>query len=69
VGSPGCHLGVIAENEAAVAFFRAMGFKPHGDPVPIPGMRTRGGKRLHQQIMVRAGRLPRNIYWFATGIT
>jgi len=54
VGSPGCHLGVIAENLEAVAFFRAMGFEPYGDPVPLPGMRTRGGERLHQQMMVRA---------------
>jgi ribosomal protein S18 acetylase RimI-like enzyme len=53
VGSPGCHLGVIAENQRAVAFFRAMGFEPHGEPLPIPGMRGRNDGRLHQQMMVR----------------
>jgi GNAT superfamily N-acetyltransferase len=54
VGSPGCHLGVIAENQRAVGFFTAMGFEPHGAPTPIPGMRGRRGERLHQQMMVRA---------------
>jgi GNAT superfamily N-acetyltransferase len=53
VGSPGCHLGVIAENQRAVVFFSALGFVPHGDPAPIPGLRGRRGERLHQQIMVR----------------
>ena len=53
LGSPGCHLGVIAENQRAVAFFRAMGFEPHGEPLPNPGMRGRSGERLHQQMMVR----------------
>jgi ribosomal protein S18 acetylase RimI-like enzyme len=54
VGSPGCHLGVIGENRRGVAFFTAMGFERHGEPLPIPGMRGRGGDRLHQQMMVCA---------------
>jgi GNAT superfamily N-acetyltransferase len=53
VGSPGCHLGVIEENLRAVEFFTAMGFMPHGDPTPIPGIRGPRAERLHQQMMVR----------------
>ena len=54
LGSPGCHLGVIAENHRALGFFTAMGFTPHGEPTLIQGMRGRSGERLHQQLMVRA---------------
>jgi ribosomal protein S18 acetylase RimI-like enzyme len=54
VGSPGCHLGVIEENQRAVGFFTAMGFESYSAPTPIPGMRGRRGERLHQQMMVRA---------------
>jgi GNAT superfamily N-acetyltransferase len=53
IRSRGCHLGVIAKNQRAVGFFRAMGFEPHGEQLPIPGMRGRSGERLHQQMMVR----------------
>src|SRR5262245_55159255 len=42
-GSPGCHLGVIAENRRAVGFFNAVGVEPRGAPTPIPGMRGRRG--------------------------
>ena len=51
---PGCHLTTLAENTRAIAFFGRMGFEPHGPPTLLPGMRTRAGERMHQQIMVRA---------------
>jgi ribosomal protein S18 acetylase RimI-like enzyme len=54
VGSPGCHLGTLAENAAAIAFFERLGFARHGAPVRVPGLRTRAGARMHQQIMTRA---------------
>lgn len=53
VGSPGCHLGTLAENQAAIAFFQRMGFRRLGPPLLLPGMRTRSGARMHEQIMVR----------------
>lgn len=52
-GVPGVHLGTLAENTGAVAFFEAMGFRPHGSPVAVPGGRTRGGGRLHALLMVK----------------
>ena len=51
-GVPGCHLQTMVENEGAVAFFEAMGFRRHGEPVPAPGERTRSGARTHLQRMV-----------------
>jgi ribosomal protein S18 acetylase RimI-like enzyme len=51
-GSPGCHLGTLVENARAHAFFEKVGFRNHGDPSLVPGMRGEGGERLHQQIMV-----------------
>ena len=51
-GSSGCHLGTLVENTRAVLFFEKMGFKQHGEPSLVPGMRGRQGERLHQQIMV-----------------
>jgi ribosomal protein S18 acetylase RimI-like enzyme len=53
LGSPGCHLGTLAENRAAIAFFERCGFQRHGDPVLAPGMRLRTGERMHLQLMVR----------------
>lgn len=53
VGSPGCHLGMLYENERAAGFFERMGFRRHGEPVPAPGMRTRDGGSHHLQFMVR----------------
>ena len=50
--SPGCHLGTLVENTRALSFFERMGFRRHGDPALVPGMRGKGGERLHQQIMV-----------------
>jgi ribosomal protein S18 acetylase RimI-like enzyme len=52
-GSPGCHLGTLAENEAALAFFRRAGFEEHGPPRAAPGFRTRAGAPMHIQVMVR----------------
>jgi ribosomal protein S18 acetylase RimI-like enzyme len=53
LGSPGCHLGTFAENTAAIRFFERMGFARHGPPMRVPGMRTRAGARMHQQLLVR----------------
>ena len=50
---PGCHLGTLAENHRAIAFFEAMGFRKEGNNPPVPGERTRDGKRLHSQLMVQ----------------
>jgi ribosomal protein S18 acetylase RimI-like enzyme len=52
LGSPGCHLGTLAENTRAIEFFRAMGFAPYGAPLLVPGLRQRSGARMHQQLMV-----------------
>lgn len=54
VGSPGCHLGTLAENRDAIAFFERVGFARHGTPLRIPGLRTRAGARMHQQVMTRS---------------
>jgi ribosomal protein S18 acetylase RimI-like enzyme len=51
-GITGCYLQTIAENTRAIAFFTAMGFRRHGAPVLIPGLRTREGGRMHEQVMV-----------------
>jgi ribosomal protein S18 acetylase RimI-like enzyme len=53
LGSPGCHLVTLAENRNAIAFFERMGFRRHGPPSLLPGMRTRKGARMHEQILVR----------------
>jgi len=53
VGSPGCHLGTLAENATAIAFFERVGFQRYGGPVLLPGMRLRSGGRMHLQVMVR----------------
>ncbi len=50
---PGCHLGTLAENHRAIAYFEAMGFRKEGNNPPVPGERTRDGKRLHSQLMVQ----------------
>lgn len=52
LGSPGCHLGTLAENVKAIEFFRRIGFQPYGPPAPVPGLRLRSGGRMHQQLMV-----------------
>lgn len=53
LGSPGCSLETLAENSSARAFFAAVGFTPLGEPLLVPGGRTREGGRLHSQVMVR----------------
>lgn len=53
VGSPGCHLGTLLENERAIGFFERMGFKRFGAPQLAPGMRSPSGGRHHLQFMVR----------------
>jgi len=58
LGSPGCHLGTLAENTGAVGFFERMGFARHGVPVLVPGMRPPAGGRHHLQLMVRDSRQP-----------
>jgi ribosomal protein S18 acetylase RimI-like enzyme len=52
VDSPGCHLLTLVENRRALSFFEKMGFRNHGTPTLVAGMRGKGGERLHQQIMV-----------------
>ena len=52
LGVPGCHLQTMSENANAIAFFGAVGFRRLGRPVLIPGLRTRLGYRLHEQVMV-----------------
>lgn len=52
-GIPGCHLGTIAENTGAIAFFEEMGFRRHGPNHPLPGIRSRAGARMHEQLMVQ----------------
>jgi ribosomal protein S18 acetylase RimI-like enzyme len=51
-GSAGCHLATMVENRRAHSFFEKTGFRDHGDPTLVPGMRSPAGSRLHQQVMV-----------------
>jgi len=53
-GVAGCHLETWAENDGAVAFFEAMGFARHGEPTPMPGLRSPEGHRHHTQLMVQS---------------
>lgn len=53
-GSPGCFLQTLHENTSAIAFFEAMGFVRHGDPVLVPGERSPSGARVHGQTMVQS---------------
>ena len=39
VDSPGCHLLTLLENRRALRFFEKMGFRKHGDPTLVGGMR------------------------------
>jgi GNAT superfamily N-acetyltransferase len=52
LGSPGCHLGTLAENTNAIGFFTRMGFERYGPPLLVPGLRLRSGGRMHAQLMV-----------------
>ena len=51
-GLPGCHLATLVENARARSFFEKSGFRDHGAPTLVPGMRGPNGERLHQQVMV-----------------
>lgn len=53
IGSPGCHLGTLLENERAIGFFERMGFRRFGAPQLTPGLRSPSGGRHHLQYMVR----------------
>ena len=53
-GAPGCFLQTLHENTRAVAFFEAMGFRRHGDPVLVPGERSPSGARVHGLTMVQS---------------
>ena len=53
-GTPGCFLQTLYENTDAIAFFEAMGFSRHGDPLLLPGERTPTGARTHDQTMVQS---------------
>ncbi|MBS1848194.1 MAG: GNAT family N-acetyltransferase [Actinobacteria bacterium] len=50
---PGCFLQTLHENTRAVAFFEAMGFRRHGDPILMPGERSPSGARVHGLTMVQ----------------
>jgi hypothetical protein len=50
--SPGCHLLTLVENTRALKFFEKSGFRNHGNPTLVGGMRGKRGERLHQQVMV-----------------
>ncbi|HEX7133309.1 MAG TPA: GNAT family N-acetyltransferase [Iamia sp.] len=49
----GCHLTTWAENDGAIAFFEAMGFRREGPPQPMLGLRSPEGHRHHTQLMVQ----------------
>jgi ribosomal protein S18 acetylase RimI-like enzyme len=53
LGVPGVHLGTMAENTSAVAFFESLGFRRNGRPRPTPGFRSPDGGRLHSILMVQ----------------
>lgn len=52
-GIAGCHLTTWAENDDAIAFFTAVGFRREGPPHPMPGLRSPEGRRHHTQLMVQ----------------
>jgi ribosomal protein S18 acetylase RimI-like enzyme len=52
-GIPGCHLVTWAENDGAIAFFEAMGFRREGPPEPMLGLRSPESHRHHTQLMVQ----------------
>ena len=54
-GVAGCHVQTLAENAPAVAAFQSVGFERRGDPVVVPGLRTRRGDRHHVQLLARPG--------------
>jgi ribosomal protein S18 acetylase RimI-like enzyme len=52
LGSPGCYLQTLVENERAMRFFERHGFTAHGPRPPVPGVRYKG-RRVHQLTMTR----------------
>jgi GNAT superfamily N-acetyltransferase len=52
-GVPGCHVQTFAENSNALAFFEAIGFRRHGAPEVVQGLRSPSGARIHTQVLVR----------------
>jgi ribosomal protein S18 acetylase RimI-like enzyme len=50
--SPGCYLLTLVENMRALRFFEKSGFRNHGNPTLVGGMRGKRGERLHQRVMV-----------------
>ena len=52
LGITGCHLQTMSHNHDAISFFRAVGFRAHGDAQLVPGFRTRAGDRVRVQAMV-----------------
>lgn len=53
-GVAGCHVQTLAENARALAAFESVGFERRGEPVVVPGMRTRRGGRHHAQLLTRS---------------
>jgi len=53
-GSPGIHLWTFEENTRAIAFFEAMGFQKHLEPIRSPGFRTNEGQWMHTRLMVQS---------------
>ena len=53
-GVAGCHLVTWAENDGAVAFFEAMGFRREGGRQPMLGLRSPDGHRHHTQLLVQS---------------
>ena len=52
-GVAGCHLQTFAENTGALAFFETLGFRRHGTPAIVQGLRSPAGVRLHTQVLVQ----------------
>lgn len=52
-GIAGCHLTTWAENDGAIAFFEAVGFRREGPRQPMLGLRSPEGERHHTQLMVQ----------------
>jgi ribosomal protein S18 acetylase RimI-like enzyme len=51
MGSRGCYLQTLVQNDRAVRFFERMGFEKYGPTPLVPGLRHKG-KPVHQQTMV-----------------
>ena len=49
----GTELQTFAENTGALAFFETLGFRRHGTPAIVQGLRSPAGERLHTQVLVQ----------------